>query len=259
MIKGLQAIFGGESIGPDLLNEIKAKGFQLIRADVQEMEDPRPLIEEIHAAGLEALPIIRNPLVLDLLDPGMRVELGNEPDLAHEGWTRDTYLASVDSAMTISAGRHKLFIGCPSNLNHRGLTWLRSLPWADFPSWVGCSVHRYPVGGYGPWTGHKKVPAWWKWSEDAWPGNRRMTREEEVAEVRAIVGDRPLALTEFGYSGAEWDENQQEMFVSWERAFWEREGFELGVAYQLNSSATDPYGYRRTDGSWKPMTEAWTA
>jgi hypothetical protein len=220
-----------------------------VRADVQRC-DPLPIIEGVHAAGLQCLPIIRDPLVLDVIPIGMDVEIGNEPDLAHEGWTRDSYWDAVDKAIDISAGRHRLWVGCPSNLNSRGFRWLQSLPWGGWPE-VGCSVHRYPGAG-GPTQGHLRDAPW------GWFG-KRYTRDEEVERLKSIVGDRPLALTEIGYNADEWDEEQQAMFMDWERAFWKKHGFEIAIAYQINSSATETYGFRNADGTWRQMTEAWTA
>jgi hypothetical protein len=73
----------------------------------------------------------------------------------------------------------------------------------------------------------------------------------------AIVGPRPLGLSEIGYA-AEWTETEQSCHYAWEREFFTLHGFAFAVAYQIGSSETDTYGFRRDDGTWKPCTKAWT-
>jgi hypothetical protein len=177
---------------------------------------------------------------IDAVAEGVDIELGNEPDLEHEGWTPDSYLERCQQFLERSRGRHRLRFGAISNLNNRGFTFLSQLSWDDWGPEVNCSFHRYPEAIGGPTAGHE-----WR------------TRDEEMDELKTIVGERPIACSEIGYDST-WSEAMQSACYAWEREFLSQHGCEFSVAYQINSSETDLYGFRRADGTWKPCTKAWT-
>jgi hypothetical protein len=123
------------------------------------------------------------------------------------------------------------------------------MPWHDYPEEICCSIHRYP-DGHSPQNPHQG----WR------------SREAEVKTLRDIVGPRPLACTEVGYHDGPggWTEQQVADNMIWERNFFSQQGFEICSAYNINDGpADDPapishYGFRRLDGSWKPVAFAFT-
>jgi hypothetical protein len=236
MLMGLQ-IFNTDHVA-----ELGAQGFAVARIDLQTAGTDLVMqrIDELLRYDVRPLAILREVDQLDAVAEGVDVELGNEPDLEHEGWTPASYRERCLAFLERSRGRHRLWFGAVSNLNNRGFKFLEALPWADWAPEVHCSVHRYPEAHGGPTRGHD-----------------RRSRDEEVATLRGIVGDRPIGLSEIGYSSA-WTETEQASCYSFERTFFSLHGFALAVAYQIASSSEDLYGFRRDDGTWKPCTAAWT-
>jgi hypothetical protein len=227
----------------DHLDDVRAHGFEIVRIDLQ--RDGGSLVadrvQQILSHGLKPLAILREVFQLDYVPEGVDVELGNEPDLEHEGWTPDSYRARCEQFIAHDRGRHRLWLGAISNLNNRGFTFLSELSWDDWGPEVNCSFHRYPEAIGGPTAGHE-----WR------------TRDEEMDELKTIVGERPIACSEIGYDST-WSEPMQSACYAWERDFLSQHGCQFSVAYQINSSETDLYGFRRADGTWKPCTQAWTS
>jgi hypothetical protein len=62
-----------------------------------------------------------------------------------------------------------------------------------------------------------------------------------------------------GYHNAPggFSEEQTAENLTWERQFFSRHGFRIVSAYQINDGpsdeAIDHYGFRRLDGTWKPV------
>lgn len=256
MRRGLQVGFG-ELIGAALLADLRARGCQVIRLDAQtspSLEHTTALVNEVTDAGLQPCTIIRDAAHLSAIPDGQLVEFGNEPDLgAQFGWPdASEYIRLAREAAEVDEGRHQLFLGVVSNLNERGFSFLEAMDWPTIPLYVGCAFHRYPDGD----DPQPAVPS----RERRFRGPDH--RDREVAELRRIVGNRPLALTEVGYHTARsLTEQQQAANMAWERAFWQRHGIDA-VAYQINSGP-DPrevqhqYGFRRVDGTWRPVATAW--
>lgn len=243
---GLQCGFGAP-LGRMVLDDIRALGITIVRIDLQEssQEDTVILAQEVLDAGLQPLCIIRRPEQIPILPEGALIEVGNEPDLEHFGWTVAEYIA-VGTACVVMALRHnrRIYLGAVSNLNARGFDFLKKLPW---DLWCGeqicCSVHRYP-DGHAPQNPHQGFN----------------DREHEVANLKLIVGDRPLAVTEVGYHNVEWTEAEAADNMAWERQFFTAQGFEIVSAFQLNDGpggdTESHYGFRRMDGSWKAVAYA---
>ncbi len=245
---GLQ-VGSGNLIGADLLAQLKAFPIPITRIDLQEESqgDTTALAQEVLAAGLTPLCIIRRPEQMKALPDGVLIELGNEPDLAHFGWTFETYREAADACVKIALqSGQKLYIGAISNLNTRGFDFLRQLPWKDWPASICCSIHRYP-DGHSPLNAH--APS--------------KTREQEIDILRSIVGNRPLACTEVGYHDDEWTEAEVAEHMAWERNFFSQQGFEICSAYNINdgsgTSHEDHYGFRRLDNTFKPVAAAFAA
>ncbi len=151
-----------------------------------------------------------------------------------------------------------VWAGVISNLNTRGVQWLREADPSTWPDGVGVSLHWYPHGS-GPAVPH--------------PGFR--SRQAEVDALTAIVAGRPWAVTEFGYHTARrrvtrtvwgfevpvgyatWTDDEVAAHAAYEWQFWEAQGAVAAFWFQLNDGPTDhfehKFGIRRVDGSWKPV------
>jgi hypothetical protein len=246
---GLQCGFG-EPLDPEMLEELREFGFIIVRLDLQKVDDTTAAIlaQQVIDAGLQPLCTIRRPSTMQYLPTGSLMELGNEPDLEHEGWTVEDYIATANECVAIAmTHQFRLYLGAVSNLNPRGFNFLRKLPWQNYPPEICCSIHRYPDGDS---------------PENPQAGS--CSREDEVIRLRLIVGNRPLACTEVGYhdSPSGWTEEQVADHMAWERRFFSDQGFEICSAYQVNDGPSDEpidhYGFRRASGAWKPVTLAFT-
>lgn len=247
---GLQCGFGA-ALGQPTLEAVRGQGFTIVRIDLQQcdLQTTALLAQEVIDAGLQPLCIIRRAEQMEVLPEGALVELGNEPDLAHFGWTLESYTAEARRCVPIALSTgQRLYLGVVSNLNRRGFRFLAQLPWKEWPETICCSVHRYPDG---------RLPT------NAHSGSS--SREEEVAKLRAIVGPRPLAVTEVGYHDGPggWNWAQVAEYMAWERRFFSEQGFEIVVGFQINDGERlDPsteahFGFRRNpSGEWKPVTSA---
>jgi hypothetical protein len=250
-LAGLQCGFG-EALGP-VLGQLSSFPFHIVRIDLQRCDQAHTaeLANEVLLYGLQPLCIVRRAEQIDVLPEGALIELGNEPDLEHEGWTPETYAVEAQRCIDVATARHaRLYLGAVSNLNFRGLAFLDKLPWAHYPSTVCCSIHRYPNGSL-PTTPHDGFKS----------------RGDEVLALKTIVGYRPLACSEVGYydqPGGPWTEADVAAHMKWERQFFSQHDFEIVSGYQINDGPTgDPdyrsyYGFRRHDGSWKPVATAFT-
>jgi hypothetical protein len=278
MRMGLQVGFG-HLVGRDLLDKLRNAGFTLIRIDCQTNRDPA-LAQEVIDAGLQPLVIIRDADQIPLLPEGIDIEFGNEPDIEKFGWTKfnkadaainettyaavmrnapksftTSYWGEAQRAIAAAKDRNPLWIGVVSNLNARGFRFLSSGDWSNIPSWVGCSVHRYPDGNSPPEKAHLRglLGKWWK-------------RADEITELRKIVGSRPLGVSEIGYHTAYgvWKDGDVAKHMAWERQFFEDSKFDFAVGYQLNDGPADDqhhdshFGFLDGKGTWKPVAPAWT-
>jgi hypothetical protein len=188
------------------------------------------------------------------------VEVGNEPDIAHEGYA----LHPEDFAEAVrqsheglrGAGFDGLVItGGIANLDERGRNYLRRMLAAGtIPADVVVGFHRYPPTAKG---------------HDAAHGFG--SREEEWRALKQVTTDRRLACTEFGYHTApdsvlgvfRHSRTDQEVAndVLFDIHFFEQHGVEFAAVFQLNDGP-DPaffehhFGIRRVDGTLKPVAAA---
>lgn len=253
---GLQCGFG-EFLGAETLDAVREQGFTIVRIDCQEVDEAKTaqLAQEVIDAGLQPLVIVRRVEQIGILPDGALIEAGNEPDIKDFGWTKRSYLDFANACAAEATRLHRrLYVGVVSNLNDRGFDWLSELPWHTYGPEVCCSVHRYPEG-HDPRTPHKGCKS----------------REDEVAKLRAIVGPRPLAVTETGYHDGPggWSENEVAAHMAWERQFFDHHGFDFVVGFQINDGPPDSkdvfeahFGFRRFNpngpGEWKPVAKAFT-
>lgn len=253
MLKGLQTFSWQD---PALLADLKARGVDLVRLDLQRVADPGLYLEWIaqaQEAGLKPLCIVSDWKQIHGLPPGLLIELRNEVNL--EGPDPPAYaLLLKHAADWADRGGHTLYAPAISNLDRKGLAYLRAL--GPLPTNVHASVHYYAHG----------------YARDPHPGFA--SRDAEVAALKAIIGDRPFAVTETGYHVAaqprytdwrknipgltvRWTEGQIAAFVAEDFAFWEHHGAEFVVIYQLadgeSDTPIDRYGIRgkyADNGQW---------
>lgn len=257
---GLHCGFG-QPLGDETLEAVKAHGFTIVRIDLQGQDaDGRPLptglpletsaglAREVIDHGLQPLCIVRKADQMLALPPGALVELGNEPDLEQFGWTVESYIREARFCVAVAReSGQRLYLGVVSNLNRRGFSFLEALPWREWPTTICASAHRYPEGR-DPRTPHKGCK----------------NREHEIEKFKAIVGPRPIAITEVGYSDGPgyWSENDVAAHMAWERQLFDHHGFEIVVGFQANdgpnADTESHFGFRRLDGSWKPVADSFT-
>jgi hypothetical protein len=258
MIRGLQAGFGSP-IGDETLADLRRLGVVLLRLDCQHQSPEQVLALQTEASnhGFFTLLIVSQPQEVTMLPSGSQVEVENEPDLADT--PPEAYVEKVKAICEVATPMG-ITVWAPvvSNLNERGLEYLASVM-PMMPPEVKISVHRYPHDTFfrdGPKVPHDKFAS----------------REEEIATLRILIGDRAWGVSEFGYHTAprkksvgnipirvrQWTDFQVHQHVQWEWAFWERMDAEFAILYQINDGvdpnvANDRYGIRRVDGSWKSV------
>lgn len=263
VIYGLNVGFGAP-IGPELLAALRERGVQMVRLDCQGVSDIRPLIIEVQEAQLIPIIIIRPSRALWVppdLGP-LDVEISNEPNLGTPPAARQTsieYAIDVQHVAEALGDTHRLWAGVISNLDRKALQWLRESI-DHWPAQVGVSVHRYPPTGAGPAVAHA--------------GHEQ--RENEVAELQGIIGNRPWGVSECGYHTAEWStgwwlwrhahrltDQQVAEYTAWEADFWTQQNARFFCAYQINDGLSphynDHFGWRDINGNWKLVADTFRA
>lgn len=256
---------------------LAAHWFGVVRVDVYANDDPKlapPLIGEWAGAPLRPLFLVggghiqhRNGYRIDpselaawtalVVDTAAElgvtdylIEIGNEPDIAHPGYSNaPRAFARAVSQCAETARAHgftgPILSGGVANLDERGLAYLANLTPLHPDVVVG--FHRYPPSGRGPLATHLGFYA---------------DREEEWDALLAVTRGRPLACTEFGYHTAEErfhtrTDAEVASSVLWELDFFERHGVSLACVYQLNDGPgdtwLDKFGVRTVAGVWKPV------
>ena len=143
-----------EFFADEWLGDIAAHGWTGIRVDGQHAtpEQCAQRVQQVTDAGLRCLLIVSDTNQLHHLPGGTEIEVRNEPDIGTNeqvspGRYVDLASGCADLAGVLGLGR--VWIGAVSNLNRRGLDYLSAVFGARvWPDHVGCTVHRYPHGGY---------------------------------------------------------------------------------------------------------------
>lgn len=181
------------------------------------------------------------------------LEIGNEPDIAVEGYSEDPRAFAEAVRMCLEKAREMGFTGPVisggiANLNNRGFRYLSRCLQAR-PAWpppdLVVGFHRYPEAGRGPLAPH----------------DRFKSRQDEWRTLQGLVGARPVACTEFGYHTADnLTDGDVTTAVLWDLNFYTVRHALMACIYQLNDgpgdSYLDKYGMRYLDGVWKPVAEA---
>lgn len=258
MLRGLHAGFGN-LIGSPTLAALREKGVQMVRLDCQPLTNAEDLcncVNEVLAEDLAPLVIIKPEQAWWLpSNVTLDVEVLNEPDLG--GIHPATYAQHVVNTYVVAGAQHRVWAGVLSNLDKDSLAWLRESI-KQWPFDVNVSAHRYPPTGAGPTVAHKGFAQ----------------RENEVAELMGIIGERKWGVSEFGYHTApfttgHWPCKQTKRlsdqdvaeFTSWEAQFWAQQGAAFAIAYQLNDGPSphynDHFGWRTIEGEWKPVSNVY--
>ena len=241
MIRGICAGFG-ELIGAATLAALKARGVGLIRQDgriggwqILTPDECADLAQEVLDAGLLCLFVAHTFDQIRALPNGVQVEWKNEPDI--EGPPAIAYGAEIEIAAKITGHRGlKLWVGGISNPHERGRAYLQAIRpvIAGLLPSVGVTWHRYPVSSSNsPWQAHDGFK----------------TRDEEVAWVRSVIGDRDWAISELGYHTAprtsgwwlwkktrRWTDADVAVNTAAELDFFAQHGAAFTVVYQLNDA-----------------------
>jgi hypothetical protein len=198
---------------------------------------------------------------LQRIDWAPQVEIGNEPDIT-DGFSKDPatfagYVRRVWEEIVIAnpALEHRCYMGGVSNLRkkagHKYLT--RLLQHADLAEdKIMTAFHPYRPE-YEPWA---EFGGWSRINDAVW-------------ELRQVWGERQFGVTEIGWHTAtqkrgllgrhewQWTDEQVAEFYQWERNFWQSEGAQCFVWYQLNDGPDDTsehkFGIRYLDETYKPV------
>jgi hypothetical protein len=257
MLYGVQTSFG-QLIGSETYQQLAAFGYTMARIDAQACtpEEAALLAQEAVEAGLTPLVILQHPDQMRDLPEGTHVEVLNEPDITDV--SAGVYLVLMLAfAGAVRDGIH-LWGPCVSNRNRRGLNYLHQIAHL-FPARVGITLHSYQYGAY-PYA--------------PFPG--AASRDDEVAQLTAIIGDRPFGISETGFhtcpmpTYGDWRKNLPWLttrhtddhvadLLNWECAFWNRHGAAFCCIFQIDDGPTDTpehrFGIRRVDGTWKPAAQ----
>jgi hypothetical protein len=180
------------------LDVISSWGPMTTRAGVETVERAAEILDVCdHATPrrVEALFLVQS------VDPGLvhdlgvllagrtdcGIELGNELNL----WgvsPADFGTFVMDSYTKLREGLNfigEIWSGGVSDCRrNNGLDYLEAAGVLDWPSDLGCALHRYPAD---PWT------------QDPTPGQEVEPRWREQAHIVALLANRPIAITEFGF------------------------------------------------------------
>jgi hypothetical protein len=187
------------------------------------------------------------------------VELGNELNL-HGVEPSDFGAFVMESYVKLRDGLNyigEIWGGAPSDCRrNNGLDYLETAGVLSWPSDLGCALHRYPAD---PWT------------QDPTPGQEIEPRWREQAHVIALLANRPIAVTEFGFhyevQTKGWGEFRRHTQLSEDRGaaylaadltWFSQMNVQLATMYQWTdgapenfNQAIDRFGIRRSDGTFR--------
>lgn len=248
MMPGLQTHIEGR-IPMERLEEVYRLGFRLARIAAMEcsVEVMLECYEDVKAAGLTPIVTIADPDRIPFFQPGDFIECRNEDDgdLDPEDYR---HILDEMAARSQEAGT-RLLGGVGSNTSEKPLKWGRDVRADRWPTGMwGLGWHSYgpyPHDGFDPKAGEHPCEAEFRW-------------------LRALAGDLPVILTEFGDANTTGvTEEQQARSIAELWKVWRKVGLWGACLFQIHDGA-DPnnrehrYGIYRADanfqiGSLKPV------
>jgi hypothetical protein len=243
LLQRLVTEFGGARLTPLFLLE----GGKMCRPDKSRRTEP----DEIATLAQRVIALANDAGINHYM-----LEVGNEPDIAHDGYklrpadfaeavrqTRDAARAAGFAGTIISGGVR--------NLNKDGLDYLAATVRAGLPADISIGFHRYP-----------------HYRNASVPHDGFNSRDAEWQRLLQLAGAHPVALTEFGHHTAPRKINklgqktrindaQAATDLIFDLDFFRRKGCPIAAVFQLNDGA-DPddsesrYGIRRLDAAGGP-------
>jgi len=246
-----------------------------VRCDVTDATNYPSLVARFLESTIQPLFMIRDvSKAAALMDAALPtplqwgLEVFNEPNI--NAISVDTYVAGVNQVFSDARSRGfqgRVYAGAIANLNVEGIDYLRRAEPRLSPG-IAIAIHRYQPGTQTDLFGKsRRAVAWTPFA----------SREAELETVRQIIGDRHLAVTEFGYHTATeeigWfkvrltDDQARDNLVA-DFQFYEANGPELVIVYQWNdgpivSGTNEPidqfmhrFGITKEDGTVKPQADA---
>lgn len=189
----------------------------------------------------------------------LAIEIGNEPDLAHDHWKKHPERMAREFRRCYEVVR-EFSVDCPvltpciSNLDADSFDYLEKMLESGIPYGADLAFHRYPRD--------RSVKT---------PQRGFRSRRQELSRLLQLAGSRPLWLTETGMQeGPHGNPDEPDSYLSEEevaQAFEDEVGEWIGVPklqaviwYGLNDGPNRKerlhnYGIRRVNGTWKqPIT-----
>lgn len=251
----------GTPIGPQVLTELRRRGYQWCRVDAQgrSIDDMLAMVLECRAAGMTPYVIVDQLEQIEALPAYAKASWRNEPDIALGGRPAipaEHYAFELKLAAEWAVKTPVREIGAPvvSNLNRRGVDYTEAVIGycgGRLPEGVFGDFHRY---GDGTYENPHRLNRWLPWG-------RFRSREEELRWLKQTIGPgRAWGISEWGYPSADGiSEAQQADRSALEFELHESEGALFSGIYQLNdghgTGGIDHFGLRRVDGSWKPVAD----
>ena len=283
-MKLLLCVPEGKPIGRSLLYEILGLGFHGVRVDVPDdhsaaegMLEELARVPEVYPVFLIAgghmlrstgKPFEPGELIAHVNDTCVKlndfgffkrdnppaIEVGNEPDLAHDRWKKhSTELARTFRSCYDVVRRYSetcpVLTPCVSNLNRRGYNYLERMLREGLPEGAALAVHRYPHDG-----------------DICKPHPGFRTREEQASKLVEFADGRDIWITETGltegpHDGRFHSEEHVADALEYEVRFWSRVASVKALCwYGINDGPNRDdtehhFGIRRLDGSWKLVAE----
>jgi len=255
MLRAVQAGFG-DPLGATLLGDLKARGVQMVRLDLQRVPTAPmaySLIDEAVRAGLRPLLIILETQAAWFESASATTSRFStnptSPAGGHPTMLRWCARWRTSSRGGIGSGRVRLELHC------------REAGLAD-------ERRRLAAAGGGP---HRASVSEER-RDVAGAAGRLLRPRGRDRRDRAIAGARSWGVSEFGYhTGPQktghlwwakrwrWTDAQIADFVRQEWALWALAGASFACLYQLNDGLSgdplDRYGIRYATGEWKPVAD----
>lgn len=236
---GITAGFGAPLDAP-LLDNIRSLKWDIVRQDVQKANAATlvALHQNITAANLlpvllctaDQLQYVPNGSIVEVLDSVDPTTTGLEPSFRVDP---TTYAKALNASAGDVISKGLKAYACLTGVDPTALNWTKTVLQTLNPVYR-ISVHRYPPTNAMDWLSSKL-------------GGRAM----ELANLKAVIGQRAFAVGEFGYHQGpvksffdyllfrhhHWTDSQQYTNILGELGYWQQAGADFACVYQLNDGA----------------------